>query len=93
MASEKANEPKESQECKESFNKFGIRHSNWQKVTAEEMLTKYPNNLYRFCSQKEWLNEYWKKRGFTTDEQKAWNVPIESDELNWNLGMWGSYLD
>jgi hypothetical protein len=71
------------------MTKFGVSESAWAQVSAEEMRMRFSN---RYCSQREWLDEYWLKLGLNTDAEKAWNVPNESDEMAWDIETWGTFI-
>jgi hypothetical protein len=75
------------------IHKFGVSEKTWLAVTADDMRKRFPNNKNRYCSQEEWLEEYWTKLGLKTDKDRAWNIPAESDPMNWDLETWGSFVD
>lgn len=77
---------------RQKMTKFGVSESDWAQVSAEEMRMRFSNTRGHYCSQWEWLDEYWLKLGLKTDTEKAWNVPSESDEMAWDLETWGTFI-
>jgi len=46
--------------------------------------------------QQQWLDIYWSKLGREkglplTNNEKAWNIPKKSDEMQWSSEQWGEW--
>lgn len=55
-----------------------------------------PKPCRRMAHQQSYLEQHWtelsrQKGRPLTDTEKAWNVPVESDNLQWSAEQWSSY--
>jgi hypothetical protein len=72
-------------------NCFGRTVEEWKLVTAEDMCHFFAN--VGQCHQSYWLEEYWNKKGYTTDKERTADIPEESDSRPmWSFNTCASFL-